>query len=82
LEAEEVSSELRALKQWRSARAKADAVPAYVVFHDSTLVDIASNRPRNARELSRVSGVGPTKLERYGTDILETLAEAGAQAVP
>jgi len=81
LGSEEASSELRALKQWRSARAKADAVPAYVVFHDSTLADIASNRPRNAWELARISGVGPTKLERYGTDILETLAEAGAQAV-
>ncbi len=80
-DAQEVSFELRALKRWRSARAKADAVPAYVVFHDSTLADIASNRPRNARELARISGVGPTKLERYGSDILETLAEAGAQGV-
>ncbi|MDQ3752165.1 MAG: ATP-dependent DNA helicase UvrD2 [Actinomycetota bacterium] len=76
----EASSELVALKRWRSARAKADAVPAYVVFHDSTLADIASHRPRNARELARISGVGPTKLERYGTDILETLAEVGGQA--
>ncbi|MDQ3767315.1 MAG: ATP-dependent DNA helicase UvrD2 [Actinomycetota bacterium] len=76
------SSELRALKRWRSARAKADAVPAFVVFHDSTLADIASNRPRNARELARISGVGPTKLERYGSDILETLAGTGAKAAP
>ena len=79
--AEEVSPELRALKRWRAERARSDSVPAFVVFHDSTLEDIASNRPRNVRELARISGVGPTKLERYGPDILHTLAAAEGRAL-
>jgi DNA helicase-2/ATP-dependent DNA helicase PcrA len=59
-----------ALKQWRGGRAKADAVPAYVVAKDTTLEAIAQLTPSTLRELSTVDGIGPAKLERYGDEIL------------
>ena len=59
-----------ALRAWRLERCRADSVPAYVVLHDATLNDIAAARPATARDLGRVAGIGPTKLERYGDDIL------------
>jgi ATP-dependent DNA helicase UvrD/PcrA len=65
-----------ALKQWRLERAKADGVPAYVVFHNATLAELATRRPRTLNELASVPGVGPTKLERYGAGVLAAL---GAQ---
>jgi DNA helicase-2/ATP-dependent DNA helicase PcrA len=58
------------LKRWRLERAKADEVPAYVVFHDTTLRAIAETQPRSLDELASISGVGPSKLERYGADLL------------
>jgi ATP-dependent DNA helicase RecQ len=61
------------LKRWRLERAKADGVPAYVVFHNSTLAEVAARRPRTLTELASVPGVGPTKLERYGADVLAAL---------
>ncbi len=61
---------LEALQQWRRERAKLDAVPAYVVAHDATLLAIAEARPRTIPALRRVKGMGPAKLERYGPDIL------------
>jgi DNA helicase II / ATP-dependent DNA helicase PcrA len=63
-----------ALKRWRLERATADDLPAYVVFHNSTLAEIAGRRPRDLSELGSVPGVGPTKLERYGVDVLAVLA--------
>jgi DNA helicase-2/ATP-dependent DNA helicase PcrA len=63
-----------ALREWRLERAKADEVPAYVVFHNATLVEIAERQPSTLAELARVPGVGPTKLERYGDDVLAALA--------
>jgi len=66
----------RALKAWRLTRARIDGVPAFVVFHDSTLAEIATRRPATPAELAGVSGVGPTKLERYGSEVLATLAQA------
>ncbi|CAN5182581.1 ATP-dependent DNA helicase UvrD2 [soil metagenome] len=65
-----------ALKRWRLERATADDLPAYVVFHNSTLAEIAGRRPRDLSELSTVPGVGPTKLERYGDEVLAVLAAA------
>jgi DNA helicase-2/ATP-dependent DNA helicase PcrA len=65
-----------ALKQWRLERARADQVPAYVVFHNSTLAEIAGRRPRTLRDLATVPGVGPAKLDRYGDDLLAALAAA------
>jgi DNA helicase II / ATP-dependent DNA helicase PcrA len=65
-----------ALKKWRLRRATADDLPAYVVFHNSTLAEIAGRRPRDLSELGTVPGVGPTKLERYGDEVLAVLAAA------
>jgi DNA helicase-2/ATP-dependent DNA helicase PcrA len=70
---------LASLKQWRRDRAKDEGKPAFVVFHDTTLVEIAARRPSSLAELGAVAGVGPTKLERYGDDVLAAVA-AGAGA--
>ncbi len=70
-----------ALKRWRLQRATADDLPAYIVFHNSTLAEIAGRRPRDLSELGVVPGVGPTKLERYGSDVLRVVAECGQQQV-
>jgi DNA helicase II / ATP-dependent DNA helicase PcrA len=61
------------LRAWRLDRARADSVPAYVVFTDATLEAIAARLPRSATELAGVNGVGPAKLQRYGPDVLELL---------
>jgi DNA helicase-2/ATP-dependent DNA helicase PcrA len=71
---EELPPGFGALREWRLERAKADEVPAYVVFHNATLAEIAERRPRTLAELALVPGVGPAKLERYGDDVLATLA--------
>jgi DNA helicase-2/ATP-dependent DNA helicase PcrA len=65
-----------ALKEWRLKRSRADEIPAYVVFHNSTLAEIAARRPTTIAELASVPGVGPAKLERYGHDVLDALALA------
>jgi DNA helicase-2/ATP-dependent DNA helicase PcrA len=59
-----------ALRAWRTARARADAVAPFIVFHDSTIEAIAARRPRSIAELRRVPGVGPMKLDRYGEEII------------
>jgi ATP-dependent DNA helicase RecQ len=63
-----------ALRQWRGETARAQSVPAYVIFHDSTLRDIALRRPQHLDELATVNGVGAAKLERYGSAVLDALA--------
>jgi DNA helicase II / ATP-dependent DNA helicase PcrA len=70
----ESTPEFEALRRWRAERAKADEVPAFVVFHDTTLHEIAAQRPQSREELSAISGVGPTKLERYADELLDALA--------
>jgi DNA helicase-2/ATP-dependent DNA helicase PcrA len=61
------------LRQWRLERSKADGVPAYVVFHDSTLAQIADRKPRTRLDLLDVPGIGPAKLDRYGDEVLEVV---------
>jgi ATP-dependent DNA helicase RecQ len=51
-------------------------VPAYVVFHDATLRQIATQRPGSLAELSTVNGVGQSKLEKFGEQVLAALKEA------
>lgn len=58
------------LREWRRERAGDDQVPAYVVFTDKTLEAIAEAKPGTDAELLRISGVGPSKVERYGPDVL------------
>jgi ATP-dependent DNA helicase RecQ len=64
---------LSRLKAWRLAEARAQSVPPYVVFHDSTLAAIAESRPQSLQALARIGGMGTKKLERYGAAILEVL---------
>ncbi|MGI5146950.1 DNA helicase RecQ [Plantactinospora sp. CA-294935] len=63
------------LRAWRAATAKEQGVPAYVIFHDATLRQIAAEPPATLAELARVNGVGENKLAKYGQQILDTLAE-------
>jgi ATP-dependent DNA helicase UvrD/PcrA len=67
---------LSALKAWRSQTARAAGMPAYVIFHDTTLAALAEAMPRNERELLAVPGVGPVKIDRYGAGVLAVLAQA------
>jgi DNA helicase-2/ATP-dependent DNA helicase PcrA len=69
---------VQALREWRLARARADEVPAYVVFNDRTLAELAARTPRTIAELAAVPGIGPAKLERYGPELLARLAELAA----
>jgi DNA helicase-2/ATP-dependent DNA helicase PcrA len=69
-----------ALRAWRLERCRADGVPAYVVLHDATLNDIAAARPVTSRDLARIAGIGPTKLERYAEDILAVVNASQADA--
>ena len=62
-----------ALRAWRLERARADAVPAYVVFDNKTLSAIAEAMPATPGELASIHGVGPAKLERYGDEVLGVL---------
>jgi superfamily II DNA helicase RecQ len=64
-----------ALRTWRTKRAQADGVPAYIVVNDKHLRGIALARPTSPAELVACDGIGPTKLERYGDEILEVLAD-------
>jgi ATP-dependent DNA helicase RecQ len=58
------------LKAWRLGEARTQSVPAYVILHDSTLIEIASLRPRDIDALARIGGIGAKKLERYGSALL------------
>jgi DNA helicase II / ATP-dependent DNA helicase PcrA len=65
------------LRAWRARIAAETGVPAYLVFHDRHLRAIAGRRPRTLRELAACPGVGPTKLERYGDDVLDLVDTHG-----
>ena len=67
---------MAALREWRWRRAQDDEVAAFVIAHDATLRAIAEARPSALSSLARVKGMGPTKLERYGAEILAAIASA------
>jgi ATP-dependent DNA helicase RecQ len=67
---------LDALRALRRELAQAQSVPAYVVFHDATLRELARLRPTSESELRTVTGIGEHKLRRYGTRVLEVLRAA------
>jgi superfamily II DNA helicase RecQ len=64
---------LSALKAWRLQRARTDKVPAFVILHDSTLERLCVQRPNSTQQLRNIPGIGETKLERYGDEILAVL---------
>jgi len=66
-----------ALREWRLEAARDNGVAAFVVFPNRTLEEIARRRPRSEAELLAVRGVGPSKLARYGGDVLAIVASAG-----
>jgi ATP-dependent DNA helicase RecQ len=70
---EEAAPVFERLRAWRAASAKEQGVPAYVIFHDATLRQIAGMCPSTLAELGTVSGVGENKLAKYGQQILDTL---------
>ena len=68
----------QALREWRKAVAKEHGVPAYTVFHDATLQEIAQRLPASLDGLRGISGIGATKLERYGEPLLKIVREIRA----
>ncbi|MGH8079000.1 MAG: DNA helicase RecQ [Lysobacter sp.] len=66
-----------ALREWRSTTAREQNVPAYVIFHDSTLRAIAEQAPDDLDDLSRIPGIGASKLDRYGEAVLQHLLDQG-----
>jgi len=62
-----------ALRSWRSQIARQEKVPAYVIFSDATLQAISEELPSDEAEMLSISGVGPSKLERYGAQVLEVI---------
>ena len=69
----------QALREWRRGVAREHGVPAYTVLHDTSLREIASRRPQSIESLADVSGIGATKLVRYGQAIIEVVG-AGSPA--
>jgi ATP-dependent DNA helicase RecQ len=65
-----------ALRERRRDLAKEAGVPPYVIFHDSTLRELAEAKPRSLAAMAHISGVGAAKLERYGSAFLEVLEQA------
>jgi ATP-dependent DNA helicase RecQ len=74
----EAQARWQALRVWRAQTAKEHSVPAYVIFHDSTLARIAETDPDSRDALAELPGIGMAKLDRYGQallDVLETCRE-------
>ncbi|MFI1702223.1 DNA helicase RecQ [Streptomyces bobili] len=66
-----------ALRAWRAEQAREQGVPAYVIFHDATLREIATEWPTSVRQLGGISGVGEKKLATYGEGVIGVLASLG-----
>ncbi|WP_159017246.1 DNA helicase RecQ [Cognatiluteimonas profundi] len=73
----DAANRFASLRAWRGETARVQGVPAYVIFHDSTLREIALRKPRHLDDLATVTGVGAGKLERYGSAVMDALADVG-----
>jgi ATP-dependent DNA helicase RecQ len=62
------------LRAWRAEVARRQGVPAYIIFHDRTLTELAAQRPSDLAAMEALPGIGRSKLDRYGPAILEVLA--------
>ncbi|MDQ2702825.1 MAG: HRDC domain-containing protein, partial [Pseudomonadota bacterium] len=71
----DAAARFEALRAWRAEAARTQNVPAYVIFHDRTLREIALARPSDVDGLAGVPGVGAAKLERYGEALLALLIQ-------
>ncbi len=78
LVSEEDAPLLSALKAKRRALAEEARVPAYVIFTDRTLIEMAEKRPATLDDMARINGVGATKLERFGDIFLQVITGAPA----
>ncbi|MFJ9540519.1 DNA helicase RecQ [Streptomyces sp. NPDC101225] len=74
---EELQPAFEALRAWRAEQAREQGVPAYVIFHDATLREIATVWPTSVGQLGGIGGVGEKKLATYGEGVLEVLASLG-----
>jgi ATP-dependent DNA helicase RecQ len=72
---EELRPLFDALRNWRRDRAAEQGVPPYVIFHDRTLLDIAARRPASLDQLAHCGGVGQSKLDRYGAEVLRVVSD-------
>ncbi|MDP9955740.1 superfamily II DNA helicase RecQ [Epilithonimonas hungarica] len=64
------------LKDWRFEKSKELDQPPYIIFHNTHLMSIAKFKPYNLRDLEQISGLGESKIKKYGTEIIEVLANA------
>jgi ATP-dependent DNA helicase RecQ len=71
----EALARFEALKSWRAEVAREHNLPAYIVFHDATLAEMAQAQPDSLDALGQISGVGAKKLEAYGREILRVLGD-------
>jgi len=67
------------LRTWRLREAKTRGIPAYAVFHDSTLDALAMLRPTTEAELLAVPGIGPNRVARFGAELLQVLTDTARQ---
>ena len=63
------------LRKWRLTQAESQGVPAFVIFHDTTLNEIAAIRPNSTDALLKITGIGPAKLEAYGDELIDLLTD-------
>jgi ATP-dependent DNA helicase RecQ len=70
------------LRQWRFKKAKKSRVPAYMIFNDATLDELARVKPRAEEELLGIKGIGPNKARKLGKEVLAIIAESDAFAAP
>ncbi|MFJ4758294.1 MULTISPECIES: DNA helicase RecQ [Streptomyces] len=77
---QELVPAFEALRAWRAEQAREQGVPAYVIFHDATLREIATAWPTSVSELAGISGVGEKKRATYGEGVIEVLAGLAAPA--
>jgi DNA helicase-2/ATP-dependent DNA helicase PcrA len=68
------------LKEWRRQQAAEQKVPAFCIFTDATLIALAEARPHNRSGLVKVQGLGPTKADRYGDEVLAILGSESERA--
>ena len=64
------------LKDWRSEKARESQLPSYIIFHNAHLMSIAKYKPNNLDDLEQINGLGKSKVEKYGIEIIEVLQNA------
>lgn len=68
-----------ALMRWRKAEAAASNLPAYCILHACTVASIAIARPKTLEDLSKIKGIGPSKLTQFGPEIIHIIIETSKE---